>query len=249
MQRRRDFNGTGTRVGALLAAVPALALAGCGGGGGAASNSSPPAGSYDLQSAMAAYVKAASTVAVDLTASVVANGTSIPASGTGTYSAGAAVSGTFNGATALLQTVGISGTVTAAGQTAPYSVTMTDAYDASSGDILGQAQTSEYDTVSAPIVIPSVVSTTDVVLGSLNRYTDSTQSVALGTIQISVAVSKVPVDPGSPEVVQFTYKIFGMSQNLLETDTYSYSLTEAGVLSFNASTASSTSMSLVVTAM
>ena len=44
------------------------------------------------------------------------------------------------------------------------------------------------------------------ILGTLSRYTDDTLSVVLGTTQVSVAVVLIPVDPGSPEVVQFTYK-------------------------------------------
>lgn len=220
-----------------------LALTACG-GGGTVSNSQP-SGSYDLQFAMASYVRTASSLPVSLSGTAAVNGYPVPFAGTGTYSTTAGASGTFNGAPALLQTVAISGTVSGGGASAPYSTSVVDAYAASSGDILGQSQNSEYDTASAPIIIPPAVGATAVVLGTLNRYTSSTQSVALGTIEISVAETQAPVDPGSAETVQFTYKIYDAGGNLIETDTYVYSLTEAGALSFSSGTGNNTSSGTV----
>jgi hypothetical protein len=48
-----------------------------------------------------------------------------------------------------------------------------------------------------------MVGTSVTMLGTMSRYSDSTLSVALGTVQVSVAVTLIPVDPGSSEVVQF----------------------------------------------
>lgn len=81
----------------------------------------------------------------------------------------------------------------------------------------------------------------------LSRYTDSTLSVALGTVQVSVAVMLIPVDPGSNEVVQFTYKVFDTSQALVETETISYVLTENNLLSFYSAATQSASGTLTVT--
>ena len=96
-------------------------------------------------------------------------------------------------------------------------------------------------------MIPTVVGTSVTMLGTLSRYSDSTLSVALGTVQVSVAVMFIPVDPGSNEVVQFTYKVFDTSQALVETDTISYGLTENNLLSFYSAATQSASGTLTVT--
>lgn len=229
----------------VVGIVLGLSLAACG-GGGTVSNTQPT-GTYDLQAAVTAYSEAASSVPVTLTGTAMANGTSVPFTGTGTYTAAAGASGTFNGVAALEQTVSISGTITAAGQSRPYSTSAVDAYAASSGDILGQSQSSEYDIASAPIVIPSTVSAGGQVLGTLNRYTDSTQSVALGTIQISVTVGQISGGSGGAYTAQFTYKIYDTGQNLVETDTYDYMLTAGMALTFSSAGATTSSGSVTVT--
>jgi hypothetical protein len=222
----------------VLGAVAALVLSACGGGG---SSGGPPPGSYDLQSAMLALIRGGLSTGVTLNGSTIVNGTAVPFSGGGTVTLAAGTNGSFNGMTALLQTETVSGTVTAAGQNLPYNATAVNAYDGAMGAILGQSQSSEFDVASTPIAIPSMVGTSPMVLGALNRYSDSTLSSPLGTTQISVAVTLAPVDPGSPEVVQFTFKSYDMSQTLVETDTISYSLSAASALSFVAATAQNVS--------
>ncbi len=233
---------------ALFGAAAFMLAAGGGGGGTAGVPSGPPAGSYDLQTAMAAYVRSAASVNVTLSGTVVANGTAVPFSGTGVLVQSAGTNGTFNGGAALLQSTSISGTTTAGGQSAPYGTSVVDAYDAATTAILGESQSSEVDVASAPILIPSAVGTSAVALGTLSRYTDNTLSVVLGTEQISVAVTRVPVDPASPEVVQFTFKIYDANQVLTETDTQSYLLTATGALSFYGGSANAAAGTLTVTA-
>ncbi len=99
----------------------------------------------------------------------------------------------------------------------------------------------------APITIPSMVGTSATILGTLSRYKDSTLSVTLGAEQVSVAVTLDPVDPGGPEVVQFTYKIYDTTQTLVETDTYSYYLTQDSVLSFSSAGTQTAAGTLTVT--
>ncbi len=181
---------------------------------------------------MAAYVRTAASVNVTLSGTVVANGTAVPFSGTGVLVQSAGTNGTFNGGAALLQSTSISGTITAGGQSAPYGTSVVDAYDAATTAILGESQSSEVD------VAP----------GTLSRYTDNTLSMVLGTEQISVAVTRVPVDPASPEVVQFTFKIYDANQVLTETDTQSYLLTATGALSFYGGSANAAAGTLTVTA-
>jgi hypothetical protein len=225
--------------------LAAMLLSACGGGGGIGNPTPSPQGTYDLQAAVEALVTSGLSASVSLSGTVIVNGTSVTGTGTLTLSPGA--SGMFNGSTAQLQTESISGTISAAGQSAPYSSSVVNAYEPSTASIVGQSQSSEFDVAQAPIAIPTTVGTSVTVLGTMSRYADSTLSVALGTVQVSVAVALIPVDPGSPEVVQFTYKIFDTNQALVETDTYSYSLSQDNLLSFHSAATQSASGSLTVT--
>ena len=227
--------------------LAALLLSACGSGG--SSNGNPtlsPQGSYDLQSAMAALVKSGLSANVNLSGTAIVNGTSNAFMGTGTLTLSPGVSGMFNGTTAQLQTQSISGTVTIAGQTSPYSSSVVNAYDQATGAIAGDSQSTEFDVAQAPITIPAMVGTSVAMLGTLSRYSDSTLSVALGTVQVSVAVTFIPVDPGSQEVVQFTYKVYDTNQALVETDTVSYNLTENNLLSLNSAATQNATGTLTV---
>jgi type III secretory pathway component EscS len=225
-----------------------LLLSACGGGGSSNSNPTPPPqGSYDLQVAMTALVKSGLSTNVNLSGTAIVNGSSNPFTGTGTLMLSAGVGGMFNGTMAQLQTQSISGTVTVAGQTSQYSSSVVNAYEPATAAIVGESQSTEFDVAQQPIMIPTVVGTSVTMLGTLSRYSDSTLSVALGTVQVSVAVMFIPVDPGSPEVVQFTYKVYDTNQALVETDTVSYNFTENNLLSFNSAATQNTSGTLTVT--
>jgi len=224
--------------------LAALLLSACGGGGG---NPTPsPQGSYDLQAAMVALVESGLSTSVNLSGTAIVNGTSNPFTGTGTLTLRPGVSGMFNGMTAQLQTESISGTVTVGGQTSPYSSSVVNAYEPETAAIEGESHSREFDVAQQPIMIPTVVGTSVATLGTLSRYSDSTLSVELGTVQVSVAVTLVPVDPGSSEVVQFTYKVYDTGQTLVETDTVSYNLTENNLLSFNSAATQNATGTLTV---
>jgi hypothetical protein len=228
--------------------LAALLVSACGGGGNNIANPTPsPQGSYDLQTAMAALIESGESNPVELSGTAIVDGISNAFSGSGTSTLSPGASGTFNGTMATLQSQSISGTVTVAGQKASYSTTVLNAYDPTSSAILGESQSNEFDVAQAPISIPTTVGTSSMMLGTLSRYSDSTLSVALGTVQVSVAVTSIPVDPGSPEVVQFTYQVFDTNQVLVETDTFSYNLTEDNVLSLNSAAAQSAAGTLSIT--
>ena len=227
--------------------LAAVLISGCGSGGGSNGNPTPsPQGSYDLQAAMAALVESRLSANVNLSGTAIVQGTSTPFTGTGTLTLSPGVSGMFDGTTAQLQTRTLSGTVTLAGQTSPYSSSVVNAYEPATGAIAGESQSTEFDVAQAPITIPTMVGTSVTMLGTLSRYSDSTLSVALGTVQVSVAVTLIPVDPGSQEVVQFTYKVYDTSQALVETDAVSYNLTENNLLSFNSAATQSAAGTLTV---
>ena len=231
-------------AGVLAALLPSA----CGSGGGSSGfPTPPPQGSYDLHAGMAALVESGLSDNVNLSGTAIVNGTSNAFTGTGTLTLSPGVSGVFNGTMAQLQTQTISGTVTVAGQTSPYSTSVVNAYEPATAAIEGESQSPEFDVAQQPIMIPTVVGTSVTMLGILSRYSDSTLSVALGTVQVSVAVMFIPVDPGSSEVVQFSYKVYNTSQALVETDTVSYNLTENNLISFNSAATQRASGTLTVT--
>jgi len=222
----------------------AIALSAC---GGSVNTATTPA-AFNLQAGYVNLVNTGLTTNVALNGTVVVNGNSTPFTGTGTLTLAPAVSATFNNSPALAQTETISGTVTAAGQSAPFSSMRTDYYASSSGAVLGQSTTKEYDVVQAPFTYPtSVVGGSAGNLGTVSRYTDSSMGVSLGTTQISYAVS-APVDPAGPVSVQLTDKIYDTQNTLIETDVTTYSLASSSVLSFISATAQTSSGTLSVTA-
>jgi hypothetical protein len=139
---------------------------------------------------MAALVGSGLSTNVNLSGTAIANGTSTPFTGTGTLTLSPGVSGIFNGTMAQLQTQSISGTVMVAGQTSPYNSSVVNAYEPATAAVAGESQSTEFDVAQQPIMIPTTVGTSVTMLGTLSRYSDSSLSVALGTVQVSVAVTK-----------------------------------------------------------
>ena len=232
-----------------VGALAAIVLTACGGSDNGmltAGPPGPPPGSYDLRTAMSALVKSGLSASVNLSGNAIVNGTTTGFTGTGVLTLSPGASGMFNGKTELLQTEAISGTVFVSGQSSPYSSTIVTAYDGMTGAILGELQTHEFDVAQAPILIPTTVGAS-VVLGTLSRYTDNTQSVVLGTMQVSAGLLLATVDGKGPEVVQFTYRVYDTSQALVETDNINYYLSEENVLSLYSYTAQSASGTLSVT--
>jgi hypothetical protein len=233
-----------------VGALAAIVLTACGGSDNGMLTpgppGTPPPGSYDLRTAMSALVKSGLSANVNLSGNAIVNGTAAAFTGTGVLTLSAGASGMFNGKTELLQTEAISGTVSVSGQSSPYSSTIVTAYDGTTGAILGESESHEFDVAQAPIVIPTTVGAS-VVLGTLSRYTDNTQSVVLGTTQVSADLLLASVDGKGPEVVQFTYKVYDNSQTLVETDNFNYYLSENNVLSLYSYTAQSASGTVSVT--
>jgi hypothetical protein len=185
------------------------------------------------------------------TGTAVVSGTSVPFTGTATLTLAAGVSGIFNGEGALSQTQTISGTVTVAGATAPYTASVVDYYATGNDAFLGATGSSEYDVAQTAFTYPaSVVAGDSGVLGTTNDYTDSSMGTATGTTQVSytvTAVASTASDATPTVMVAITSKVNDTSGNLLETDVTNYSLTDGGVLTLVSATVENSTESLTVT--
>jgi hypothetical protein len=230
----------------ILAAFLTSAMSACGGGGGSAM--SPPTTSFNLQAGFARLLTSGQTSSVTLSGSAIVNGSTIPFTGSGTLTLAPAVNATFNGAAALSQTETVSGTVSAAGQSAPYSTSVVDYYATGNDAFVGETGSNEYDVAQTPFTYPAtVVGGSTGILGTVSDYTDSSMGVSQGTTQVSFLVT-ASVDPGSPVLLEITDKIYDPQNNLIETDVTSFTLTASGVLSFVSATAQGAIGSLKSTA-
>jgi hypothetical protein len=215
-----------------LAVCFTIFISACGGGNSMpASMQPPPPANFDLQAGMVKMVTNGLSSNVALSGSVIVNGVSTDFTGSGTFTRPSGVSTTFNGSAAISQTTTVSGSVTVAGQTSPYSTSVTDYYASSDSAFLGEVSAKEYDVAQAPIVfLTMIMGGSSGTLGTLSRYTDSTMSVSLGTVQVSYS-TLTPVDPGSPIGIAVTTQIYDTQNSLIETDITNYTMTSSNVVS------------------
>lgn len=231
----------------IAAALAAGAVSGCGGGGSSAVATTPPA-TFDLQTGVSGLVTNGQTVAVTLSGTAIDNGTSVPFTGSGTFTLAPGASTSFNGEGALSQAESISGTVSAAGQSVPYSLSVTDYYATGDDAFLGETGGNEYDVAQAAFAYPAtVMAGSSGVLGTTSDYTDSTMSVSQGTTQVSYAVTAVS-GSSSSVMVAITEQVHDTQNNLVETDVTNYNLTTAGALTFVSASVQDASGSLQVSA-
>jgi hypothetical protein len=201
-----------------------IALAACGGANNGYMPVTEQASSYDMQAGINNMVAQGLNSTVTLNGTVIVNGVSTAFTGSGTYVRQIAATGTFDGAAAMSQLATTMGTITAAGQMSPYSTSVTEYFSSGSSELLGEDQGSEFDVAQTPFMYPDmIVGGSAGTLGTLNRYTDKTMSVSLGTIKVSYTVMS-PVDPGSPIAFSFTYQIYDTQNTLTETDTLTYGM-------------------------
>ncbi len=94
-------------------------------------------------------------------------------------------------------------------------------------DFLGSA---EVDVASSPIDFPTMVVVGSAgTLGTMSRYTDATQSVSRGTVEISFLI-RPPVRSGGLAVVEFSKRYYDSHQVLEEIALLDYSLSAGNVL-------------------
>jgi hypothetical protein len=227
-----------------IAACFAILVSACGGG---KYSGAPSSANYDLQTGIANMVTTGLSANVALSGTTIVNGVSSAFTGSGTFIRAPGVSATFNSTLASSQMTTVSGSITVAGQSSPYSASVTDYYASSDSALLGEVSGSEYDVAQAPIVFPTmVVAGSSETLGTLSRYTDSTMGILLGTARVSYSAT-APVDPGSPIGVAVTTKIYDKQNTLIETDVTNYTMTSSNVISLSSASAQTQSGMLTVT--
>jgi hypothetical protein len=227
-----------------------LALVACGGSGssgngslGGGSSTNPPGGStaqYNLQTGIANMVSKGLSANVSMSGTVNATSTTpaAPFTGSGTYTLSAAgAATTFNGAGAYGQIEAINGNVTVSGQSEVVATQVTNYYATGDSAFVGEVETSEYDVAQASITWPtSLTGGAGGTLGTILRYSDKTQSVSIGTVQLSYSTT-APATSGGAIGITLTAKIYDTTNTLVETDTRVYSMTSANVITFVSQTA------------
>lgn len=235
---------------AYAAACFAVLLTACGGGGGgyqAPASMPPQTANFDMQAGMAEMAANGLSANVTLSGMVMVNGVSTAFTGSGTFKRPAAVGASFNGSAAMAQTTTVSGSIMAAGQTSAYTTSVTDYYASSNGAFLGEVSASEFDVAQSPIVFPNMImGGSSGTLGTLSRYTDSTMSVSLGTVQVSYS-TLTPMDMGSPIGIVVTTQIYNAQNMLVETDVTNYSMTSNNVISLTSASAQNQSGTVTIT--
>jgi len=234
------------------AASVAIVMAACGGGGGVvggsgnSSSSAPQPTTFNLQTGVANMVANGLKANVSLSGSVNVNGVSTSVTGSGMYTQAPSASTTFNGGGALSQVETLSGTVTAAGQSTPYSSNVTYYYATGNSAFLGESNgnSQEFDVAQSPFEYPTMlVSGATGTLGTVSRYSNSTMSVSLGTAQVTYSAG-----PGSPLPIAITTKIYNTQNTLTETDVTNYDLSTGNVVSFVSASVQNSSGNLQITA-
>ena len=227
--------------------LPAASSLGACGGGGGGNSLAPAPSSYDIAAGVSGLVQHGMQAGLAVSGTVTLNAVALPLTGTGTLSLAAGTAGMFNGAAVQVQAESVSATVVAGGQSEAYSSSVSDYYDPTTYALLGETSDAEYDVAQSPITFPAMVMAgSSGTLGTLSRYADSTQGVALGTAQISYLV-KAPVDASAPAVVEFTTKVYDTHGTLSDTEIRDYSLTTANVMRLVSSTVQNGTDTLTVT--
>ena len=202
-------------------------LSACGGGNSGAGAGSAAPVAFNLGAAVANLSSAG--LSANLTISGTVNGVTV--SGTAALTDDPAVADTFNGVVGRAQTTQVSGTIIVNGQSSPYSAT-TVSYEDPNYATLGMSSSAEYDVAQSPLSLPSSVSIGgSASLGTLSRYSDSTKSVSLGTIDASYSAKADPANSGAV-IFSIVHQTYDTAHTLTVTDQTNYVVTAAGAISF-----------------
>jgi len=230
--------------------IPAIALLAASLSACHGSGSMTTAATFSLQAGYAYLLANGQTSSVTLSGDAIVNGVSTSFTGSGTLTLSPGMANTFNGTAGVSQNETISGTVTTGGQSANYLSSVTDYYSGGTPTLLGESASGEYDVAQPPFDYPTMVDGgSNGSLGTLDRYSDSTMSLSLGTIQVSYSVLP-PDQMGTPQrVVEVTATIYDIQNIVVETDIIKYTLSSTGTMIFDGATVQSGTGNLAVIAL
>ncbi|MGO8754813.1 MAG: hypothetical protein ACLQHK_06230 [Gallionellaceae bacterium] len=172
---------------------------------------------------------------------------SVPVTGTATIMESPSAAATFNGKPCLSETTAVTGSATGDGQTIPVASTAVGYYNASYAT-LGVSSSAEYDVAPSPIAYPATVSVSDTaVVGTINRYTDSTMTFPLGTIKESYVVLADPTS-SSDLIVGFIEHTYDTANNNTDNSQTYYKVTTSGSISMSSFSTQTSASNVTFTA-
>lgn len=215
-----------------LTGVLALTLAACGGGGGgAASNASvppaPAAASFPVQQGLAYAFTHGLQSTLTVSGSTTNGSTTYPLTGTLTYTLGAVVNATFNGAAVQQATETLSGTISGNGTTSPLT-TSSQLYVNAQYTPVGSNESGAYCVASSTAAYPATATagqTGD--LASFSCYTDSTKRTLTSTQKITY-VTTAGSDGNSLDF-QMLSNVFDAANKSLGSTGTTYTISAAGI--------------------
>ena len=174
--------------------MAALVLGACGGGGGDSPTASTPltgtnpATTFPLATAMVNFLKQANSTPFTISGTGSGNGQVIDFTGSGT-SVEVNSSGTFNGQAAVVKNTTVSGTLQARGQSAPFTQSTAQFYDANYKP-LGSSGPGSYCVSSAQTALPATARIGDSgPYYTIACYTSSTRATLLETGVVTYALA------------------------------------------------------------
>jgi hypothetical protein len=211
--------------------VLAVTLSACGGGGGGTSATATSATSvttsFPVQQALAYAFMHGLQSQLTITGTASSAGTTFPVTGTLTYTLGAAVNATFNGAAALQSTETINGTISANGVSQPLSISSPLYVNAQYAPI-GSNQPGNYCVASSTTGYPATATSGQTgEIASFNCYSDSTKLVLINTQKISYVTTGG--SDGNSLNFQMLNNLYDSANKLQSSAITIYSISTAGV--------------------
>lgn len=214
-----------------VASALAVTLSACGGGGGGTSNTTTSTTtvttSFPVQQALTYAFTHGLQSHLSITGTASSAGTVYPVTGALTYTLGAAVNATFNGAAALQSTETINGTLSINGISQPLSVS-TPLYVNSQYAPIGSNEPGSYCVASSTTGYPATTTSGQTgEIASFNCYSDSTKITLVNTQKITY-VTTAGNDSNSLNF-QMLSNVYDTGNKLQSSAITTYAISTAGI--------------------
>lgn len=201
----------------LAVIISSSLLIACGGGGG---GSSTPDTTFPAQAALAQLYTTGFQKTTTVSGTATVGNVQVPLTGTLQLTQSAAnTQVTFNGEDALQYTLDITGTLSSSGQSAPFASTaqgyINNAYKA-----LGATGPGSYCVASTPGEYPTTVTIGQTgEVARFNCFTDSTQTVFIGTETVSYAISAgTTASNATASIIEVAYDLLNQPTSTARTN-------------------------------